>query len=102
MKELLNKISKNINWNIIIDNARIHHYLKFKKFINKHNNIKIIYNVPYSPESNPIEQVFSEVKNIIKNKSITNKNIINIITNSFNSIKKRNLNKYFIKSINYY
>ena len=66
IKEVVNKISKNNNWSILIDNARIHYYQKFKNYINGVDNINIIYNVPYSPESNPIENVFKEVKKYLK------------------------------------
>ena len=68
----------------------------------KIKNIEIIYNVPYSPESNPIEKVFNEIKKYLKDNCITNKNIVKMIKKSINNIKKGNLLKYFIKSINFY
>ena len=33
-------------------------------------DIELIYNAPYSPEYNPIENVFSKVKNIYKNRKL--------------------------------
>ena len=58
-------IKKN-NWSIIIDNARIHYYKKFKEYINIVKNVKIIYNVLYSPETNPLERIFKDIKKYLK------------------------------------
>lgn len=102
IKELINKLSRAIEWNIIIDNARIHHYCKFKKYIAKIDNTKIIYNIPYSPETNPIEKVFNDVKKYLKDRRINNLNIIKEIIKSFSTIKKQNINEYFNNSINFY
>lgn len=66
MKECVNKLFRGNKWGIIIDNARIHHYWKFKKYINKITNSAIIYNVPYSPETNPIEKIFKDIKKILR------------------------------------
>ncbi|AYV83338.1 MAG: hypothetical protein Hyperionvirus6_19 [Hyperionvirus sp.] len=42
-----------------MDNARIHHYTKLKEYLgNNDMQDKIIYNVPYHPEYNPIEYIF--------------------------------------------
>jgi hypothetical protein len=92
----------NQKWSLLIDNARIHYYWKFKNYINKCGNINIIYNVPYSPESNPIEKVFKEIKNNLKNESINNHNIERKIIRSFNIVKNENIINYFKKSINFY
>lgn len=83
---------------LLMDNARIHHYSKVKEVINNNRNIKLIYNVPYSPEYNPIEYVFNEFKNKLKKQIITNKNIFKKIRNSF-KIKSNNLMAYFNKSL---
>ena len=45
-----------------MDNCRIYYSLVFKEYIRKYKNIEFIYNVPCSPESNPIEKVFNELK----------------------------------------
>ena len=44
-----------------MDNARIHHSVEFikSKF---ENNIRILYNAPYSPDLNPIGKFFSVIK----------------------------------------
>ena len=56
---------------IILDNARFHksHFVK-ENIINSDN--KIIYSLVYNPNLNPIENLFSQLKNHIKNKSPDN------------------------------
>lgn len=96
IKELLEKI--NDNKYLLLDNACIHHYRKLKEFISTKENIKLVYNVPYSPEYNPIEYVFNEFKSKLKKCIITNKNILTKINKSF-KIKSCNLKAYFRKSL---
>ena len=102
IKTLLKKLSLNHKWSLLIDNARIHHYKKLKNFINEQPNINIIYNVPYSPESNPIERVFNEAKHYLKKMKFNNDNILGKINRSFKLVKKDNVKQYFYKSINFY
>ncbi len=40
-----------------MDNARIRHNKILKEYM-MNNNINSIYNIPYSPEYNPIEKIF--------------------------------------------
>jgi endonuclease IV len=101
IKELLKKISKKNNWSIILDNARIHYYKKFKEYINTVKNVKIIYYVLYSPETNPIERIFKNIKKYIKDTSINNNNGLNKINRSLNTIKKGNINSYFIECVSF-
>ena len=54
-----------------MDNARTHHSVIFKQFI-EDNKLNIIYNVPYRPEFNPIEKVFSKIKFLIRSKNNNN------------------------------
>jgi transposase len=96
--EILNKNKKsNI---LLMDNARIHHALTVKDYIKNTEN-KIIYNVPYNPETNPIEYVFSAIKNKVRKKNNSKidklkKNIIQAI----NNINKITLKNTFMHSIN--
>jgi putative transposase len=101
IKELINKLPKKRTRYLLIDNAKIHHYGELKKFVNSKNNIEIIYNVPYMPEYNPIERVFSEAKNNFNKLNTNDKNFYANIQKSFNMIKKDNLRKYFIKSLTF-
>jgi len=86
---------------LLMDNARIHHYKKFKDNIKEKPNIELLYNVPYSPEYNPIEYVFNEAKQIIKDKIWDTRNIIGQINMAFNKISTVNINKYFVKSLTF-
>jgi transposase len=47
---------------LLMDNAKIHHTKKLKEYINK-KNIKVLYNIPYCPEFNPIENINSMIRN---------------------------------------
>lgn len=58
--------------------------------MNDLGNLKLVYNVPYCLQFNPIEYVFNECKQKINRCNITNKNIITKIKNSL-KIKKTNL-----------
>ena len=47
---------KNKNKHLLMDNAKIHHTEKLKAYVKK-KNMNIIYNIPYCPQFNPIENV---------------------------------------------
>jgi len=68
-------LSNITNSYLFLDNARIHHYKKLKQYMTTSSN-KLIYNVPYSPELNPIEMVFSKTKNIVRLKHNNNTKLI--------------------------
>jgi len=94
--ELLQLIGPNKS--ILLDNARIHHSLLLKAYMENKCN-KIIYNVPYLPEYNPIEKVFSKIKSKLKNSTHTNNNIKKHILNSFKSITVNDLQHFYEKSL---
>ena len=96
IKELLTKI--NGNKYLLLDNARIHHYSKLKEYLKTKQNIRYVYNVPYSPQYNPIEYMFNEFKMNLKKCIINNKNVLAKI-NKCLKIKTKNLNAYFKKSL---
>ena len=50
---------------LLMDNLRIHHCKEVKEKISN-KGLDILYNLPYSPELNPIEEVFSVIKNHIR------------------------------------
>jgi transposase len=66
------------------------------------NGVAIQPKVPYSPELNPIEHVFTDIKKYLKDTIVDNKTIIKKIKKSFTIVKKNNLKSYFEKSLNYY
>lgn len=91
-----NKLNKKKikNRTFLIDNASIHRSKKMTMFI-KNNNLKIIYNIPYSSQFNPIEYVFSLLRKKLLNEEINNKeDIIKIILNF-----KKEINKNHVKNI---
>jgi transposase len=63
----------------LMDNCVIHRTNKLKEYVKK-EKMYLIYNVPYHSEKNPIETVFSVLKNKI-NRSINNsyEDVIKII-----------------------
>lgn len=85
--ELENKIILN-NKILFLDNARIHHSKIIKTYI-LNKTFKLLFNIPYCPQFNPIECVFSKLKYLVKN--FNNNNILeNLIFNVVKSFKKLN------------
>ena len=50
---------------IFLDNLRVHHTKGVKAFCAE-RDVELIFNVPYYPDGNPIETIFSKVKRIFK------------------------------------
>lgn len=99
IKEIISKLDINKSHYILLDNARIHHSKMFKNYINDKKNIQLIFNVPYSPEYNPIEKVFNEVKHNLRKLKIKNSNIKTYINKVFKNISKEHLVNYYNKSL---
>lgn len=93
VKSICNKVNNKI---LLMDNARIHHYTKLKEFMKSSTNT-ILYNVPYMPEYNPIENCFSKIKNDVF-RNTQKKSLIDKITKSLNNIPKKYLGKIFKNS----
>ena len=53
------------------------------------------------PEYNPIEQVFSKLKYLLRMEILTNDNILDKIKESLKKINKNDLNGYFKHSFNF-
>lgn len=76
---------------LLMDNAKIHHTKKLKEYIKK-KNINVLYNIPYCPEFNPIENVNSMIRNEVRyNKNAT----FNDIENVLEIFKNKNHKKEF-------
>ena len=60
----IHRSDKENKYTYLIDNASIHRTKKFMKYV-RENKLHILYNVPYHSETNPIERVFSVLKNEI-------------------------------------
>lgn len=94
LTELNNKIDQSMY--LLMDNAKPHHSRLVKEYINNHTDHKIIYNVAYCPEYNPIEMVFSKFKSIIlKKDNSTHNKIIKNINNSFKKITNSDLINFY-------
>lgn len=94
MKKLDSMVTNKV---FLMDNVPFHHSTAVTDiFINSTN--RIMYTPPYSPEFNPIEEVFSQIKrNTIK---FNYKNIITRVKKSINLIKPEHLENYFNHSFN--
>ena len=84
------------NRNIVQDNARIHHSKIVKNYCLE-NNIKMVYNPPYSPEFNPIELIFNKVKT--EYKKLDHKNIKNEITECLKKITEQDIINCMLHSL---
>ena len=81
-----------------MDNARIHYYKPFKAQMEELNK-NIIYNIPYSPEFNPIEYVFNVLKTGIRKSNIDTYNELVLYIDKFiKEMNKIGFRKYFEKS----
>ena len=112
----INKIIKKLkcdNYTFIFDNVSFHHNKETLKLITNSNN-NYIFTPPYSPNFNPIENVFGIIKNNYKNKlfndlSLSDKNFslsnrYNIIEDSildFITTHYINIDKFILKAINF-
>lgn len=101
ISNMFNKLDNINQYYLLLDNASIHHSKIFQKYIND-NHINVIYNVPYSPEFNPIELMFSKLKKLVKefNNNFELNYLTNNIISSFNHITSSNLFNYFKHSFN--
>lgn len=90
LKEFINKYKQKY---LLMDNVRFHKTKKVVSLVKESKN-KIIYTPPYSPEYNPIEEVFSKIKNSYK-KIDDDKSFEEKLKISCDSITKENLSKYF-------
>jgi len=100
-KKFITELLKNIkNKYILMDNINFHKSKEVLEIITKNNNQPLF--IPaYSPEFNPIEEVFSELKSFIR-KNINFKNFnkkINILIKRFTKNIK-NLKNYYRHAFN--
>ena len=103
MDKMYNKLNDKEIKSIFIDNASIHTSKKAKELYKK-NNMHIIFNAPYHSEFNPIEYVFSILRNEInRNPNDSIEKIILTVENFITTIKGETLSNIFnncIKKIN--
>ena len=79
---------------LLQDNARIHHAKIVSEFA-KENNIKLKFNPPYSPEFNPVEELFRKIKILLRNKH-EHSNLENDIKYVYNNVSLNDIKSYFL------
>lgn len=86
--EFLNEILKDKrDYLIVLDNAPVHKTLIVRETIEASGN-KLLYSVPYTPRTNPIENWFSQFKHYMKlDRTLTIDEIKNSIVKSIEKIK---------------
>ena len=91
------------NYLVIMDNAVIHKSKQIREEIEYDNN-QLLYSVPYHPETNSIEEFFSQLKHYIKKESPnTYDDIYGVIRNVIaTKIKKEHLQNYLKHSYKIY
>ena len=90
-------VKPNTNYMFLMDNAKIHR----NKIMKKEIKDKIIYNVPYCPQYNPIEYVFNVLKKEIKDVNLKDINDLKkFMENDCKQIFKKGFDNYFDKSFN--
>ena len=97
--DYVKKINKKCrNRHNIFDNASVHHAKIVKHHMQDKSN-KMVYNVPYNPETNPMEQFFNKIKTFVrKEDTSTRKKLITSIEKAMNTVTPENLNYYFLNS----
>ena len=95
--QVLPKIQNSV---ILMDNVRFHHSKNVVDLVNSTSN-SILYNVHYNPDTNPIEFVFSIIKNFVR-KSMANSNnsLDKSILDSFKLVTSDKLKNIFSHSLN--
>lgn len=95
-----NVLPKIKNGIILMDNVRFHHSKIVKECIEETTN-KILYNIAYNPDTNPIENCFSIIKKVVGNKEPANETqLIKEIVNSFKYITKEKCKAFYMHSLN--
>ena len=98
---LADKVLPKINNSfLLMDNVKFHHSQIVKDLVANTTN-KIIYNIPYNPETNPIEFVFSSIKKFVRDKKfISNDTLSNLIKRSLKLVTPNKLKNIFKHSLN--
>jgi len=104
IKGLILKIRKGSEKYLLLDNARIHHNALIIEEIQAANergyNIKLIFLPPYSPKFNPIERVFSKVKNEVRKQNNTKEcSLLRNIKKCEDKVSEENLFAFYKRSL---
>jgi transposase len=83
------------NKTLIMDNLRVHHMKVVKELLCK-KKVSIEYTIPYSPELNPIEEMFSWIKIKLRSQMIkTQPELEHELSKLVSEINERGLGMYF-------
>ena len=86
--------------NKLFDNARSHIAKSVLESIKNSGNDYVL-NIPYHPQTNPIESYFSELKHYIKlDSKIEYNDLLKSIKQSIKKIKKSHYRNHFVNSLN--
>ena len=82
---------------MLMDNARVHWYKGLKQYLIENDTPnKIIYNIPYCPEYNPIEFIFNTIKSLYKNSLIETLNDLKkFLAKITRKLNRKGFKKYF-------
>ena len=84
---------------LLFDNARSHIAKSVLESIKNSGNDYVL-NIPYNPQTNPIESYFSELKHYIKlDSKIEYIDLLKSIKNSIKKIKKSHYKNHFVNSL---
>lgn len=93
MKEIVSKLEHKMFF--ILDNVGFHKTKKLQEMI-KDKGHELLFIPPYSPEFNPIEYIFSQLKHSIKRKTPTNESDLHeVVYDFFNNLEQNNLTNCF-------
>ena len=85
---------------LLFDNARSHIAKSVLESIKNSGNDYVL-NIPYHPQTNPIESYFSELKHYIKlDSKIEYNDLLKSIKQSIKKIKKSHYRNHFVNSLN--
>lgn len=99
LKSKLDSSKRNL---LICDNAAFHKTEKVKEFL-KSNNLEMMFNAPWSPMLNPIEECFSKVKNFLKlNHSSNSPSLIANVASAFDTVTAEDCASWFRHSKQYF
>jgi transposase len=97
IKDIVNDYGN--KYTLLMDNATIHRTKIFKEYANE-KKLNILYNVPYNPETNPIEMIFSPIKNNVRSNNTESITAIeDSIDDYINRISNTTLEKMFTKAL---
>ena len=87
---------------LIMDNVSFHHARAIKAIVDRYPSFTILFLPPYSPFLNPIENMFSKWKNIVKRGNPTDEAMMtDLIETGRNLISQRDCESYFRNIIPY-